>query len=982
MTVGAVMLPADIIGGKMKKKLLGIVFCLAMIIGMFPMGVKAAEPAGPTEITLTFNPDDFKYFTNGYVENEAYKRSQNNSEYDDNIRNHILLDETSAKYYFLTPMGLYKKDSSGNFVKADATDKYLNSATDYYLDFVIKTVKEGDSVYNSLVTSSFAIKKISLNGKKAEPYADTYGGRTRWRISIGKPGILLSDVDELSINDLEVRYGKHIPNFADMKDIYNTEDNKRYTLTYWKWTKSGSTQAVTDTKFTDGEYSLTAKFTINKKTSGDFVCKFAGDENKNIKSFKVNGYECGEDTIISDDGHTLTLTHTMPKVTKPIKDIEFTLGELTYLLDNGEYTEQDLATEIGGWRKINLNKAEDFSYDAGKAKTYRRRAGESEITEISPSDKVSDDYTYFVKVGCCLADGASWDYLPNYVGTPSNHRLLVDGVQKELIKIEPYDNITTDSKADYYITFEVGSPKRYDINVSGGKAYVGDAEDNPRTNSYAGLNFTLSADAPEGCGVFKEWRTEGVTVDNPKASKTSFVMPKNNVKLTAVFTAAAPDFTGAEKTYTWTGDSCTAKMNCTKCNGTASETHVASETVTGTYVKDTDATCTAAETGHYEAVFTNTAFTRQSTAKDSVTKGSALGHLDLDNDGHCDRCTNDIPGYVSPTPIPSTNPTIAPTLAPTSIPSANPTAAPTPAPHVCKGEAIAEMPATCTECGLRAYYKCECGKYYEDEACTKEIEDLKAWLADENGGKIAAKGHTVAVDKAVVATAKKNGLTEGSHCSVCNTVLTAQAKTTYTKVGSVYTTSKNTVTYAAPAKTSVKTIEVPATVKLNGKTYKVTAIEAGAFKNCKKLTTVKIGSNVKTVGANAFDGCTKLKKVTIGKSVKTIEAKAFNKCTSLTEIVIPDKVTEIGDSAFNGCTKIKQAVIGKSVKTIGTKAFNGCKKLSTLKILSTKITKISTDAFKGISSKAKITAPSKKVSAYRKLIKASGAPSKVSVTKN
>ena len=216
------------------------------------------------------------------------------------------------------------------------------------------------------------------------------------------------------------------------------------------------------------------------------------------------------------------------------------------------------------------------------------------------------------------------------------------------------------------------------------------------------------------------------------------------------------------------------------------------------------------------------------------------------------------------------------------------------------------------------------------------LDDLKAWLADENGGKIAANGHTVAVDKAVAATAKKSGLTEGSHCSVCNTVLTAQAKTTYTKVGSVYTTSKSTVTYAAPAKTSVKTIEVPATVKIKGKTYKVTAIEAGAFKNCKKLTTVKIGSNVKTVGANAFDGCTKLKQVTIGKSVKTI----------------------------------------------GKKAFNGCKKLSTIKILATKITKISADAFKGISSKAKFTAPSKKVSAYRKLIKASGAPSKVSVTKN
>ena len=387
---------------------------------------------------------------------------------------------------------------------------------------------------------------------------------------------------------------------------------------------------------------------------------------------------------------------------------------------------------------------------------------------------------------------------------------------------------------------------------------------------------------------------------------------------------------------------------------------------------------------------------------------------------------------VDPTPVPTAEPTPTPTVDPTPVPTAEPTptptAEPTPTPHICVCEAVAEVPATCTESGTKAYYKCECGKFYEDEACTKEIEDIDAWLADENGGKIVAKGHTVVVDKAVAATSAKSGLTEGSHCSVCNEVLTAQLKTTYTQSGNVYTTSKTTVTYAAPAKTSVKTIEVPATVKVNGKTYKVTSIEAGAFEDCKKLTTVKIGSNVKTIGdeafkgcknlktvtigknvtaigedafngcknlktitigsnvtaigANAFAGCTKLKTVKLNSKIKTIDENAFSKCTSLTEIVIPDKVTEIADNAFNGCTKLKKVTIGKAVKTIGEKAFNGCKNLTSIKILSTKLTKISTDAFKGISAKAKFTVPSKKVTSYKKLIKTSGAPSKVSVTKN
>ena len=345
----------------------------------------------------------------------------------------------------------------------------------------------------------------------------------------------------------------------------------------------------------------------------------------------------------------------------------------------------------------------------------------------------------------------------------------------------------------------------------------------------------------------------------------------------------------------------------------------------------------------------------------------------------------------NPTAVPSGIPT--PTVAPTQdaddeIPvighddKATPTEDPTPNPHVCKGEAVAEVSATCTESGTKAYYKCECNKCYEDEACTKEIADLNAWLAAEDGGKIAAKGHTVVTDKAVKATAKKNGLTEGTHCSVCNTVLTAQLQTIYTKEGIVTITSKNTVAYVAPVKTSVKTTEVPKTVKIKGKSYKVTAIREGAFKNCKKLTTVTVGSNVTTIGANAFAGCAKLKTVKLNSKVKTIAENAFGKCKSLTEIVITDKVTEIGNNAFDGCTKLKKVTIGKSVKTIGEKAFNGCKKLTNVKILSSKLTKVSADAFKGISSKAKITAPSKKVASYKKLIKASGAPSKVSVTKN
>lgn len=75
--------------------------------------------------------------------------------------------------------------------------------------------------------------------------------------------------------------------------------------------------------------------------------------------------------------------------------------------------------------------------------------------------------------------------------------------------------------------------------------------------------------------------------------------------------------------------------------------------------------------------------------------------------------------------------------------------------------------STCIEYGNIEYWTCDdCGKYFEDEAATKEImpEDVVTEKA----------GHTEVVDEAVPPSYTQTGLTEGSHCSVCNTVLVAQ----------------------------------------------------------------------------------------------------------------------------------------------------------------------------------------------------------------
>jgi len=77
----------------------------------------------------------------------------------------------------------------------------------------------------------------------------------------------------------------------------------------------------------------------------------------------------------------------------------------------------------------------------------------------------------------------------------------------------------------------------------------------------------------------------------------------------------------------------------------------------------------------------------------------------------------------------------------------------------------AKVEATCTQDGHEAYYFCDdCGKYFNSKLEEVEYSSLV----------IPKKGHTVVVDNAVAPTCTKNGYTEGSHCSVCNAIISAQ----------------------------------------------------------------------------------------------------------------------------------------------------------------------------------------------------------------
>ncbi|MBQ5674637.1 MAG: leucine-rich repeat protein, partial [Lachnospiraceae bacterium] len=103
---------------------------------------------------------------------------------------------------------------------------------------------------------------------------------------------------------------------------------------------------------------------------------------------------------------------------------------------------------------------------------------------------------------------------------------------------------------------------------------------------------------------------------------------------------------------------------------------------------------------------------------------------------------------------------------------------------------------------------------------------------------------------------------------------------------------EGTVAYVGPESSALSTIKIPATVTVDGVTYKVTAIDDYAFKNNKKLKKITIGSNIITIGKQAFYGCKKLKKITI-------------KTTKL-------KKSKVGSKAFKGTPKNVQVKVPKT----------------------------------------------------------------------
>ncbi len=106
----------------------------------------------------------------------------------------------------------------------------------------------------------------------------------------------------------------------------------------------------------------------------------------------------------------------------------------------------------------------------------------------------------------------------------------------------------------------------------------------------------------------------------------------------------------------------------------------------------------------------------------------------------------------------------------------------------------------------------------------------------------------------------------------------------------------------------------------------VTSIAIGAFDNCTGLTTVVVGSGVRTHGTAPFASCTNLKTLVVGDGV-TDFSKLVGTSATLENLVLGDGISTLATTALSKCTGLKTVTLGKGLTTIPNTLFKNLKNL-------------------------------------------------------
>jgi hypothetical protein len=170
-------------------------------------------------------------------------------------------------------------------------------------------------------------------------------------------------------------------------------------------------------------------------------------------------------------------------------------------------------------------------------------------------------------------------------------------------------------------------------------------------------------------------------------------------------------------------------------------------------------------------------------------------------------------------------------------------------------------------------------------------------------------------------------------------------------------TGDRTVAVSGHTNPKVRSIEIPATVKNSGNSYRVTAIGDDAFRKCENLVSARLPESLTDIGKYAFLYCYKLTDINIPRNVKSIGEDAFYRCINLASVRLPEGITDIGRGAFHSCSSLTDINIPSSVKSISASTFSGCIRLASVR-LPEGLTGIGTDAFCSCGSLTDLNIPS------------------------
>lgn len=126
-----------------------------------------------------------------------------------------------------------------------------------------------------------------------------------------------------------------------------------------------------------------------------------------------------------------------------------------------------------------------------------------------------------------------------------------------------------------------------------------------------------------------------------------------------------------------------------------------------------------------------------------------------------------------------------------------------------------------------------------------------------------------------------------------------------------------------------KEVTIPASIDIEGKTYRVTEIGSSAFTWCNNLTSLILPEGLEKIGNNAFCGLG-ISGVTLPNTLKTLGDYVFSYCSQIKTIIIPEGVETIGNYTFaymDGLTKLE---LPNSLKKVGGFVIKNCDELTTV----------------------------------------------------